>query len=268
MFAVMNPWLLLNGNEMARTWAGKICHLQAVPEEDIETFPDVDPVTQVITDDIVLKNGKAWIIVKLLSAGKAFSEESEETSAGPIVNQSVSGLLFGVSEYNHLQVNNWRYRRWVLLLREVGSGITYVIGSPANETNRKAKGALFSFGYDNSNTTLTKIQFAKQSATRAFIYKGTLGTAGTGTGTGSTGTSTVKDTIEFLVGDVGYTANGGTQYSHASLINKTIAVYLDGVRIRGSVDANRISYSFNTATGTITWTSALYTGQLVTIDFE
>lgn len=254
----MQPWLSLNGNEMARTWAGKICHLQAVPIEDVAVFPGVDPETQMVEDDIVLVNGKSWIIIKLLSGGKGFQEQNQHTEAGIVVDQLIKGFGFGVSEYNHLQLNNWMQRRWLLLLKEVGSGITYIIGNDK-------KGAKFSFQYNNEETTLTTVQWDKQSTSRALIYKGTLVLPGSG---GSSTPSTIRMKKEFLVGDVGFMQDGDTTYGHADLINKTIAVYVDGVRIKGSVDANRLYYTFDSTTGIITFSAALVTAQLVTIDYE
>jgi hypothetical protein len=259
----MNVWIDLNGNEVARIHPGRISHLQAVPEEDILTFPDEDPETQIVEDDIVLKNGKSWKIVKLISAGRAFQEQSSRTPAGTIIEQLVAGILLGQSEYNHLQVNNWLQRRWVLLLREVGTEITYIIGSPD-------RGCRFDFNYDNSSSTITGVSFTRQADSRARIYQGTLGTAATGSGgSGSGGSSTVKSTKEFLVGDAPPAMQDGeTEYSHADLIDKQISVYVDGVRVRSAVDGNRLWYSFSEANGTITFSTALAEGTLVTIDYE
>ena len=148
---------------MARTWPGKVCHLQAVPVEDIAVFPAVDPITQTVLQPFQLRAGKAWINIKLLSSGSAFTEQNSFTAAGTIWDQQVRGYMWGQSKVNHLQANNWTQRRWVLVAHEIGSGMSYIVGN-------RFRGARLSVIYDNEDTSLTTLQFNHQARDRAYLY--------------------------------------------------------------------------------------------------
>ena len=239
---------------MARTWPGTICHLQAVPYQDVLFFPPVNPATQTITQNFTLKPGKKWNIVKLISGSSVFSEQNSFTAAGSPWDQVVKGSLYGQSLKNHLQVNNWTAHKWVLIAREVGSEINYVVGT-------RFMGASLSVVYDNSSTTITTIQFDFISISRAKLFEGTLiNPNGIVIPSFSSGCP-----IQFLVGDANTIPNQGKIYTNAATIGKNIIVVVDGQFIRQSLDPNQLYCTYYKATGTITFSAPLFAGQLIQI---
>jgi hypothetical protein len=237
---------------MARTWPGTICHLQAVPYEDILYFPPVDANTQTITQSFRLKPGKSWHIVKLISGSSVFSEQNSVNAAGTIWDQLVKGSLFGQSVKNHLQVNNWTQYKWVLIAREVGSEMNYLVGT-------RFTGATISVSYDNSSTTITTLQFDFKAISRAKIYQGNL------INPYEVGSFSPGSPIQFLVGDANTIPNLGTTYTNAAIVGKNLIVMVDGKFIRQSIDANSLYCSYNPTTGVITFSAPLFVGQLIQI---
>jgi hypothetical protein len=245
---------------MARTWPGTICHLQAVPRQYIDEWPDIDPLTQTMQGTITLKPGKSWNIIKLIANRNGLNEQNTFEPGGIQWAQTISGVLYGQSIHNHLQVNNWAPHQWVLIAREIGSEINYLVGNPFS-------GARLSAIYNNQETTITSLQFDHISTKRAIIYQGTLiaplfnsGPGITPVAPGIGGTS-----IEFLVGDTGTIADQGTTYTNAALIGKPVMVFIDGMSISHTAFLNRFSLSYNMATGAITFSDPVNAGQLVQI---
>lgn len=63
-------------------------------------------------------------------------------------------------------------------------------------------------------------------------------------------------------GTGGAPPDGATTYTDATLIGKSIAVFLDGLEL-GTGLSDRMSYTFNSSTGVITWNSPLAHDQLI-----
>lgn len=242
---------------MARTWAGSICHLQGVPYDDVLTMPAIDLATRSILNNITLKPGKTWNIIKLLSQSGALAESNTFEASGILWTQTITGKLFGQSEYNHVQAENWTNYKWLLLCREVGSGISYLVGNAF-------RGASVTVSYDNSATTLTSLQFDFKSKRRAVIYQGTLIVPpAPASPVGSSGFA--QKPIEFLVGDAGTIADQGDSYTNTNLIGKNIMVFVDGKIIPVTSFFNVQSAQFNILTGTISFLNKLNQGQLIQI---
>lgn len=163
----MNPWLNLQSTEIARTNPGNICHIQAIPVQDIFLFPRINPLTQTMQDEIIPKSGKQWFKIKLLINGSLLNESNSYEPGGQLYQQNISGTLYGQSVFNHLQAYNWTFHQWVIIATEVGSEISYLIGNPF-------RGARLTVNYNNQETTITQLNFDFISTCRAIIYQGPL----------------------------------------------------------------------------------------------
>lgn len=83
---------------------------------------------------------------------------------------------------------------------------------------------------------------------------------------GSTGGTTFTFYKQMIVGSGvnNAPANGATSYTDTNLISKHIIVYLDSLLMGNSL-SDRVSITFNSITGTITWNTPLYSPQLISI---
>jgi hypothetical protein len=144
---------------------GSACLIAAVPEEWVDSIPAVDPLTGRINDDIILKAGKKWLRVVLVSRTRFFTEESNLQPAGLLWQQSVTGRSAGQNGSLHILLEQWASHRWVILYKEVGTSATYLIGKPGS-------GALMNLKYSNDKATVSTIGFNRLSVKRAFIYAG------------------------------------------------------------------------------------------------
>jgi hypothetical protein len=82
-----------------------------------------------------------------------------------------------------------------------------------------------------------------------------------GTGSGSSNYTFYK---QMIVGSGINNAppDNGTTYTDTNLINKSVTVFLDGLEL-GTGLSDRISYTYNTAAGTITWNTPLQNLQMI-----
>lgn len=146
---------------------GRACLLAAVPREWVVSFPPIDPATQMLTGDIVLASGKQWLRMLLVRKSTPLQVEDQRNAAGLFRQISIGGRTAGHSVVIHNYLNNYPHHQWVLLYKEAGLDITYVIGSPYS-------GATLTASYNNENNTLNTIQFDHSSLHRPHIYRGTF----------------------------------------------------------------------------------------------
>jgi hypothetical protein len=232
-------WLSLSTLPRGKVSPGSACLLAAVPEEWVETWPDVDPTTQMISGTIVLKTDRQWLRMLLVSKKRIFKEESQRSNAGLSFLQSIQGRTAGHSIPLHLLVGNWANHRWVILYHEAGTGITYLIGKPGS-------GALLDFKYSNETGTITEVSLQRTAITRAPVYQGsyTLDTNQT------IDVSTSLGVYPYYA--TGTEGGGGTTFTIPFLKNKIILwVSRSGVADLAPVDSapandTEIQYSITT----------------------
>lgn len=83
---------------------------------------------------------------------------------------------------------------------------------------------------------------------------------------GSTGGTTFIFYKQMIVGSGvnNAPANGATTYTDSNLIGKSVIVYLDSLLMGFGLN-DRVSITYNSTTGTITWNTSLYSPQLISI---
>ncbi len=255
----MNEWLTLAAVQKGITGPGGFCDILGVPEEYISYFPSINPVTQTCTDPIVLNNGRAWLSFNLNSRTRAFAEKQQTDKPGHFFSQTVSGNLFGQNEHNHLQLQNMVGHRWVLLVRERKTGITYLVGKPGSS-------AIMDINYSSQAGTLTEIRFTNLSKSRAWLYGAVLP---------NTNIVLPPETFlltmlaEFRIGDAARPAADATEFNAVNvpeLIGKTkIAIWIDGSLVSGKGYGDVLSYSYNAGTTKATFNQPLGLSAVVQI---
>lgn len=231
----MNQWLALQSIAKAIIGPGGMCEVLAVPVDWLKFFPSINPQTQTITDKIQLINGKAWLAFSLTTQSREFEEEQKEGAPGIYFEQSVSGMLTGQNESNHLQLHNMVQYRWIVLCRERATGCTYLVG-------HQDAGASLKLKYESKRGTVTELIFSNQSKYRAYLYGSTYSTL---PGTRPQ-TFLIQMLVEFRIGDPGRAVDQATSMIIPELLNKPkIAVFIDGTLIsqQGYNDVNSCTYN-------------------------
>lgn len=166
-FHKMNEWLKLRSLQKSPVTRGGLCDIIAVPVEDVSTFPVIDPTIQRVASAIILKYGKSWISFAAAAPyGRAFKEKLQKSKAGQYYEQSVQGTIFSQNAHNHIQLNNMPLHKWIVLARERGTGLTYLIGKPT-------AACAFSTDYESTaKGTPTRISFDTSAKHRAILYGG------------------------------------------------------------------------------------------------
>ncbi|MDH7463990.1 hypothetical protein QEG73_21995 [Chitinophagaceae bacterium 26-R-25] len=158
----MNEYVALSNTVKGIAGNGGFCEVLAVPEEGVMNFPLISP-DQTVTEEIQLYPGFSWNSYVINSGSRAFSEEQSATKSGLLYTQVVSGRLYDQGSGNHILFNNMALHRWIVLVKERKTGLTYLIGKPD-------AAAYFSLKYDSSKGTVSEISFTNTSKYRALIY--------------------------------------------------------------------------------------------------
>jgi hypothetical protein len=251
----MNSWLPLQSLQRSPVGRGGLCDLLCVPIEDVRHFPDTDPVSQTITQNIILKNSKSWLSFSSLSTyGKSLKEELQVGPAGFFFKQSVGGMLTSQNQHNHLQLANMVHHQWIVLSRERSTALTYVVGKPTAGCN-------LGLIYETKRNTITEISFTTESKYRSALYGGLTETA-PGTRQRTFLTLMLK---EFKVGSPGF-PNPATKFIVEELEHRLdIAIFVDGVMISQQGYNDRLACTYTPGSNQVDFTRQLAIGTLVQI---
>jgi hypothetical protein len=120
-----------------------------------------------LTGNITLAAGKQWLRMLLIRKSTPMQVDDQRNGAGLFRQINIGGRTAGHSVVIHNYLNNYPHHQWVLLYKEAGLDITYVIGSPNS-------GATLSASYNNENNTVNNLQFTHSALHRPLIYRGTF----------------------------------------------------------------------------------------------
>jgi hypothetical protein len=230
----MNEWLALAVSEKVKPGPSGLCDLLAIPVEQVELIPAINPQSQVLDGNIQVKPGAVWLSITLTSRKKFFEEDSETSKAGTWYKQKITGILFGQSATNHLQLNNWVYHRWLVLATERSTGLTYVIGKTPN-------GAELSIKYTNNASQQYEIEFNTQAKHRAWLYNN-VGNIPVGTVTPKYGLIMLAN---FRIGEPGRAVDGESSMVIPELANSPkILLFIDGRVLAGKNYADVMDYNY------------------------
>lgn len=148
-----------------------LCDIAAVPIQFIEYFPRINPLTQTIDGTITLTTGKEWLRFTLQTNNRFVKEDELNNNGGQAFAISLQGKLMSQGSHNHIQLQNQANYRWVVIAKERGTGLHYLIG------NQKT-GCTLGINYSNENGFINNLIFSTQSTTRSKIYNGNYTVSG------------------------------------------------------------------------------------------
>ncbi len=252
----MNELLELTNSKKGVVAPGGFCEVLAVPQEDVEFFPILDPITQTINDNILLQKTKFFLAFTLSFTGRAFKEEMQSSKAGSFFLQTISGKCFDQGKTNHILFSNMTHHRWVLIVRERKTGITYVIGKPGSACS-------FFVNYVSQEGTITDVSWINQAKYKAILYTGTVFQIPPGI---INDKPLLTMLLEFRVGDPGMPAANQSSFTFAALIGKSkLAVYVDGSLLSDKGFGDVLAYTYTPSLGKIDTTIPLNEKSIVQI---
>jgi hypothetical protein len=109
---------------------GGICRWWYTPKQNIETFPGVDPLTQILTGEPVLKALATWYgPVNVPEAQFGYIESQERSVAGPFYKRRVDGLIPGSDVNSHINLGNMVHHQYVVVAQLRAGGFFIMLGT-------------------------------------------------------------------------------------------------------------------------------------------
>jgi hypothetical protein len=109
---------------------GGICRWWYTPRQNIQTFPTIDPLTQLLTGEPVLKALTSWYgPVNVPSAQFGYIESQEKSIGRPYYKRRVEGLIPGSDVNSHINLGNMPYHEYVVVAQLRAGGYFIVIGN-------------------------------------------------------------------------------------------------------------------------------------------
>lgn len=197
---------------------GGLCSLTLFKIEDVQAWPDVNPLTGIIDAAIQLLPGKSLYIVQAAEKGRQFDEEQKYDNAGPYADIKVEGMLGGNNSANILSLIAAPYHRWGIIVAD-RNGCYRLIGN-------RDSGARLTWAYTSGDATTSRkvnLSFNWQSPLPAPLYRATVFNITVGGVTITAGKLTLIQ--RFRVGDAGAPMNDGDEFlTNAGFADKRLMV--------------------------------------------
>ena len=128
---------------------GGLCWIVFAKWEDVELWPEIDPITGVANTPIKLFAGRTWYEAKVTYKGKMFIETDKQDATGPFWDMQVTGYIGGNSTSNTLSAAAMLYHQYVVMFEDLdgqirfigntdtGAGVNVPYNSGEKESSRK-----------------------------------------------------------------------------------------------------------------------------------
>lgn len=148
---------------------GGLCSIAFALHRQVAAWPEVNPETGIIDDEIQLVPGAILYTIEATDKGRSFEEVQKRSAAGAYMDISVNGIIGGNTTNNTLIASAMMHERFVVIVKD-RNGEYRLIG---NEDS----GAKFSYSYssgDRDASRLVNIGFTWQHPLPAPIYQGVV----------------------------------------------------------------------------------------------
>lgn len=146
---------------------GGLCWIIFFRWEDVDQWPAADPLTGILTSDIILKPSAIFYACDLTHKTKTFKETLKSSPAGPFIEISVAGNLAG-NNLNHITgIAAMQFHQYGILLKE-RNGEQRLIGNADS-------GASLEWDYTSGTLDSSRIRsmkFSWESMLPAPIFQG------------------------------------------------------------------------------------------------
>lgn len=146
-------------------YIGGICKWWYVPIEDIDSIPAIDPISQKLISEPVLKAGKSWYgPVSVPDKQLGWSDQSARSAAGLYFKNKIVGFIPGHDILNHINQSNLSKHQYCVVSMLRAGAFFIVLGDNENgmDLEQDTNG-----GIGSNDTPGTKIVFSIDSKDKA-----------------------------------------------------------------------------------------------------
>lgn len=249
------------------TEVGGLCKVFYILKRDVQKFPDVNPLTGIISSAIELKPGGTVYWCEAAESDRSFTEDVKESTAGRYLDIQVSAQLGGNSAANTLALDAMKFHQFILILHD-RDGLQRLIGN-------EDAGATLLYDYksgDPNGSRIRKLKWQWQHTNNAPIYAASnfeIVIDGAPITAGSM--SLIQ---RFRVGDPSAPmAEGDTTFTNAGLAGKRILVIASGAYVPCDYGEGDIDFTGSIvrhvakplAGSTITWIGGVTDKEIIEI---
>src|SRR6185312_1952554 len=146
---------------------GGFCKFWFIPIEEVDQMPVINPATQVLKTEIVLKAGKAWRgPVPVPDAQLGFTESAKTGNSGPYYQIKVGCSYPGDIPAARENIENMAYSQYMIVGKLRTTGFFVVIGNPEAVADFSGN---FDSGNTNGNGALNTISFDIEQVNKALV---------------------------------------------------------------------------------------------------
>jgi hypothetical protein len=106
--------------------SGGLCWVVFAKWEDVQQWPDVDPLTGLCNTSIMLKAGCTWYELKLPDRDRKFKENLQKSSAGPFWKMQVQGYVAGNNSVHTLSAAAMPFHQYVVMAADRDGQIRFI----------------------------------------------------------------------------------------------------------------------------------------------
>lgn len=105
---------------------GGLCWIVFAKWEDVDKWPQVDPVTGMSVTGIALKEGKTWYQLEVTDKNRMFTENSKSSAAGPYWEMQLTGYVGGNNTVITLSSAAMLFHQYVLFFKDRDGQIRFI----------------------------------------------------------------------------------------------------------------------------------------------
>lgn len=105
---------------------GGLCWAVFAKWEDVERWPQVDPLTGMAVTGIYLKEGKTWFELMVTDKGRAFNENQKQSFSGPYWEMQLTGYVGGNNSVLTLSAAAMPFHQYVLMFKDRDGQIRFI----------------------------------------------------------------------------------------------------------------------------------------------
>ena len=146
---------------------GGFCKFWFIPVEEVEDMPVINPASQVLKSEVVLKTGKLWRgPVPVPDRQLGFTEIKKDSKSGPYYEIKVSCTYPGDVPATRTNIDNMAYEKFMIVGKLRASGAYLLIGNTEAGMDFSAD---FDSGSANGNAALNKFEFFTEQINKALV---------------------------------------------------------------------------------------------------
>lgn len=135
--------------------------------DNIQTWPVINPLTQELTTEPVLKTGKSWFgPIKVPNTTLSFTELPKTATAGIFYELKLEADHIGDARNNRVLLQNMPYYKYVIVGKLRAGGQFILIGNPNAGLTFNAN---FNSGTGQTQTAKSEISFTQKSRFKAMV---------------------------------------------------------------------------------------------------